>query len=630
IVSENNVVIYIDYNGREKTGGFHWIWYLSTDNINNKKCDNTAFYKAAKSSYIDYDQMEELFGDYYEGYVIKREGSDNGHMDGILVNQKYLIEIYQNGCSEQNKDQVICTISSNKKLSYSEFQKEFIDNCLSILIDQKEDPEWSIDASGLSAKFSQYSLNFENNNRGALPKSETETVSYKEFKAASSSGIARFNVNTQCGEGSFIGDKCRCNACPVNCASCLNGNTCTKCKEGSSLVDGKCVCSTGFIANEEDACIVEPVKTTQPFVPTSTLEETASELLDDDTTIDAVTVTNNGEIPSEAPLDSEDEEQEENVTPVGDNEDENGSDDEEQNIEITPVGDNEDENGSGDEEQNENIPVADDNGNGSGDEEEDSVNIPPTEEDNENENIPVADDNGNSSGDDQDQEPEEEQNDDIPPIGDNENENGSGDEEEDNVNIPPTEEDNENENIPVADDNGNGSGDDQDQEPEEEQNDDIPPVVDDNNENGSGDEEQNENIPPVEDNNEDENIPVVDDNGNGSGDDQDQEPEEEQNDDIPPVGDNDNENGSGDDQDQEPEEEQNDDIPPVGDNDNENGSGDEEINDDIINEVDDNEESNPTIIEHVTTIKKVKNPMASSTNKTKKTIRKCRIRSKQH
>ncbi|OUM62756.1 hypothetical protein PIROE2DRAFT_10855, partial [Piromyces sp. E2] len=311
--------IYIDYNGREKTGGFHWIWYLSTDNINNKKCDNTAFYKAAKSSYIDYDQMEELFGDYYEGYVIKREGSDNGHMDGILVNQKYLIEIYQNGCSEQNKDQVICTISSNKKLSYSEFQKEFIDNCLSILIDQKEDPEWSIDASGLSAKFSQYSLNIENYNRGALPKSETETVSYKEFKAASSSGIARFNVNTQCGEGSFIGDKCRCNACPVNCASCLNENTCTKCKKGNSLVDGKCVCSTGFIANEEGICVLEPITSTfEPIEPTTTIDENISEVKTEETT--------NIEIPTEIPLDSDVESNEEEITSIGDeNEEETDS-----------------------------------------------------------------------------------------------------------------------------------------------------------------------------------------------------------------------------------------------------------------------------------------------------------------
>ncbi|ORX57954.1 hypothetical protein BCR36DRAFT_402294 [Piromyces finnis] len=286
--------IYIDYNRREQTGGNHWIWYLSTDNINGEKCDNTAFYKAAKSSYIDYEQMDELFGDYYEGYVIKREGSENGHMDGILVNQKYLIEIYQDGCSEQNKDQVICTISSNRKLGYEEFQKEFVDNCLDVIVDQKEKAEWSVNVNNITAKFSQYSINIENYNRGSLPKCESESVSYKEFKAAESSGIARFTVNMSCGEGTFIGDKCRCSACPVNCASCLDGKTCTKCKEGSTLIDGKCVCSKGFISNEEGVCVIEP---------TTIIEEEVTEVKDEE--------ENTKEEPS---LSSDEEEAE--VTPV--------------------------------------------------------------------------------------------------------------------------------------------------------------------------------------------------------------------------------------------------------------------------------------------------------------------------
>ncbi|ORX61258.1 hypothetical protein BCR36DRAFT_315825 [Piromyces finnis] len=291
--------IYINYNGREKTGGNHWIWYLSTDNINGENCDNTAFYKAAKSSYVDYEQMEELFGDYYEGYVIKREGSDNGHMDGILVNQKYLIEIYQNGCSEQNKDQVICTISSNKKLSYSEFRKEFIDNCLSIIIDQDEEPEWKISASDISAKFSSYSLDIVNYNRGALPKTETESVTYKEFKAANSSGIARFSVNLNCGAGSFIGEKCRCNACPVNCATCLDGNTCTKCKEGSILIDGQCVCERGFIENEEGVCTPEPTTTTEEPIAEPTTTEIPEEE-EEETIIEIIeTITSQSDLPTE-------------------------------------------------------------------------------------------------------------------------------------------------------------------------------------------------------------------------------------------------------------------------------------------------------------------------------------------
>ncbi|ORX41373.1 hypothetical protein BCR36DRAFT_416830 [Piromyces finnis] len=296
--------IYIDYNRREQTGGNHWVWYLSTDNINGEKCNNTAFYKAAKSSYIDYEQMDELFGDYYEGYVIKREGSENGHMDGILVNQKYLIEIYQDGCSEQNKDQVICTISSNKKLSYEEFQKEFVDNCLDVIVDQKEKAEWSVNASNITAKFSQYSINIENYNRGSLPKCETESVSYKEFKAAESSGIARFTINMSCGEGTFIGDKCRCSACPVNCASCLDGNTCSKCNKG-------------FITNEEGTC--EPITTIKPITtnttttieetiePTVIIEEAVTDIKDKETTEEESSLNSDEE---------EEKEEAEEVTPV--------------------------------------------------------------------------------------------------------------------------------------------------------------------------------------------------------------------------------------------------------------------------------------------------------------------------
>jgi len=240
--------IYIDFHESDWTGGFHWKWYLSTDNINGENCDNHEFYKAVKPAYQNYDVMEELFGDHYDGYVIKREGSGIGHMDGILVNQKYIIEIYQNGCDEQNKDQVICTITSNKKLSYSEFTKEFVANCGAVIDDEKEVPTWSVDAKGVTAKFDSYSLNIVNYNRGALPKSASESVTYKEFKAANSSGIARFSVSTACGNGTYIGDKCKCISCPENCTTCLGPDQCTVCNEETVLENGQCVkCPKGSI-----------------------------------------------------------------------------------------------------------------------------------------------------------------------------------------------------------------------------------------------------------------------------------------------------------------------------------------------------------------------------------------------
>jgi len=279
--------IYIDYMDRNNVASNHWIWYLSTDSINGEKCDNAAFFKTVKKSYVDYDVMDELFGDYYEGYVIKREGEDKGHMDGILVNQKYLIEIYQNECNEQNKDQVICTISSNKKLTFQKFQDEFVANCLNVLINQDEEAEWKVNDEGVKAIFSRYALNIVNYNRGSLPKTENDSVSYKEFKAAHSSGIARFSVNLECNDGSYIGDKCRCNACPANCSKCLNENTCTKCNEGSVLVDGQCVCEIGYKKDNEGVCIVSPTETASIIIdPTETASiiidpiETASIIID--------------------------------------------------------------------------------------------------------------------------------------------------------------------------------------------------------------------------------------------------------------------------------------------------------------------------------------------------------------
>jgi len=274
--------IYIDFHTRSGTGGMHWNWYLSTDNINSKKCDNTQFFEAVKGSYENYEVMDELFGDYYEGYVIKREDENAGHMDGILVNQKYLIEIYQNGCAEQNKDQVICTISSNKKLTYNEFKKEFVENCLAVIIDQEEEPEWSVSTAGITAKYSNYVLNMVNYNRGGLPTSETDKVQYKEFKAANSSGIARFSVSLDCNDGSYIGDKCRCQACPTNCAKCLDATTCTLCKENSVLINGLCECKAGYRLNNDGECVIIPtttITTTTVIVTTPEPEETTVEVI---------------------------------------------------------------------------------------------------------------------------------------------------------------------------------------------------------------------------------------------------------------------------------------------------------------------------------------------------------------
>ena len=199
--------IYIQFNNYS---GNHYVWYLSIENINNKNCTNTQFYNIAKKYYEDYSSMIELFGEHYEGYVIKRESSNEGHMDGIVVNQKYIVEMYQQQCGSQNQYQVICTMTSVNKLTFSKFTSDLINNCLSIIIDKTEIPTYTVDDSGITMKFKTYTLKVVNSDKGSLPKSQSDSVSYKEFSGATSSGIARFKASLSCYDGSYKDEKCRC------------------------------------------------------------------------------------------------------------------------------------------------------------------------------------------------------------------------------------------------------------------------------------------------------------------------------------------------------------------------------------------------------------------------------------
>eukprot|EP00833_Pecoramyces_ruminatium_P007985 jgi/Orpsp1_1/1182017/evm.model.c7180000079551.1 len=199
--------IYIQFHNYS---GDHFIWYLSKDNINGSNCSNTEFYNIAKKYYPDYSSMTEIFGDHYEGYVIKRETDGEGHMDGVVVNQNYIVEMYQQQCGNQNGYQVICTISSLAKLSFSEFTSELINNCLSIIIDKTEIPTYEVDANGITMKFKSYTLLVTNNGKGSLPTSKTGSVSYKEFSGVTSSGVARFKASMSCYDGSYKDANCRC------------------------------------------------------------------------------------------------------------------------------------------------------------------------------------------------------------------------------------------------------------------------------------------------------------------------------------------------------------------------------------------------------------------------------------
>jgi hypothetical protein len=246
-----NCGIYIHY--KERTNN-HYVWYLSTENINNKECTNSQFYKIARKHFVNYDVMEGLFGNYYEGYVIKRESGAVAHMDGI-VDSKYIIEVYQESCGIQNANQVVCTISSDNILTFDQFTEELRNNCLNLIIDQNEEGTWTASSSKVVGAFDNYSITVENNGQGSLPKNNNEKVSYKTFEAANSSGVARFKTSFVCKDGTYSDDRCRCQACSDGCALCSSAETCTQCKDQTAtLKEGTCECPPSTYMNEEGKC----------------------------------------------------------------------------------------------------------------------------------------------------------------------------------------------------------------------------------------------------------------------------------------------------------------------------------------------------------------------------------------
>jgi len=199
--------IYISYGSWSSN---HWTWYVSTENKNLKKCTNKEMYSVAQKYYVDYDKMTEIFGNHYEGYVIKKEGYSMIHMDGITDN-KYMVEVYQTKCGNQNGDQVACTVPSAEKLTFKGFTREIVKNCLNLIIDINEDVTWTVDNNGVNGKFKDYSILVQNTNFGSLPTKKDESVTYKQGTSTTANYIARFKVTLTCVLGStYKDDNCRC------------------------------------------------------------------------------------------------------------------------------------------------------------------------------------------------------------------------------------------------------------------------------------------------------------------------------------------------------------------------------------------------------------------------------------
>jgi len=241
--------IYILYYGNKPTtsNGLHWQYYLSIENANTNKCSQQEFFKVIKNNYVDYHFTEKLLGDNYNGYVLKREGHIEEHMDGIILNSNSIIEIYQETCSAKVKAKTVCIIPSNKNLSFNEFVDKLLDkNCLNIT----GNAQWEIKNNIATGTLNNQVLTLTlppKYKRGSLPKSPEGNINYTEI-SETRYFIASFIVSYSCKDGSFMNDSCQCKACPVHCIKCSNEDECESCdNEICDLVDGKCQCKKDFI-----------------------------------------------------------------------------------------------------------------------------------------------------------------------------------------------------------------------------------------------------------------------------------------------------------------------------------------------------------------------------------------------
>jgi len=128
-----NCGIYIDYTSVSNSNDVHWQYYLSVENSKTEQqCTHKEFFDSIKSNFDDYDRIENVIDEGYIGYVLKREGHIEEHMDGIVPNKNYLIEVYQKKSGANTVSKIVCDISSDAALSFTEFTNELTSKCLKI------------------------------------------------------------------------------------------------------------------------------------------------------------------------------------------------------------------------------------------------------------------------------------------------------------------------------------------------------------------------------------------------------------------------------------------------------------------------------------------------------------------
>lgn len=206
--------IYIYYYGNapHTSNGLHWQYYLSVENVNTKKCDHQKFFEVIKRNYIDYHFTEELLGKNYIGYVLKREGHIEEHMDGAIVDNGYTIEMYQKNCSDSSTARSICVIPSKDNLSFSEFAGKLITDCLNITLSLDEKVEWDIKNGITTGTLKHQIISVQTtdvDSMGSLPANVKGNIKYKVI-SKDTTPVARFIVSFACKDGTYIDDTCQC------------------------------------------------------------------------------------------------------------------------------------------------------------------------------------------------------------------------------------------------------------------------------------------------------------------------------------------------------------------------------------------------------------------------------------
>jgi len=193
----------------------HWQYYLSIESINTKGCSIPEYFEVIKRNYIDYQYTIDLLGESYIGYVLKREGHVEAHMDGVNVDVKYSIEMYQKSCNIQYNDQIMCTIRSNEALSFNEFTTRLVNECLNVTLTEGNESKWTLENGVATGKLNNQILKLslvdvQNDIRGSLPESSDDNINYHTFNNNEFTKIARFVITSSCSEGSFMNDQCIC------------------------------------------------------------------------------------------------------------------------------------------------------------------------------------------------------------------------------------------------------------------------------------------------------------------------------------------------------------------------------------------------------------------------------------